>query len=168
MMRLPAAACALVLGAIPLGVAPIRPVAAGAGLGVLLAAVGLAGYWRWPVLAGAGVLLLDYTAALWVSHAPLGIAGALAFGLALLLLLESVELGRGVRGARVEGRLARAQAGAWSGFAGAALGAAVLGFAVSGGLAASIPFAAAPFVAALAALGAVFALTAIVAGRPRV
>lgn len=167
-MRVPAAVFALALCGIPLGVAPIKPVAVGAGLGLLLALVGIAGLWRWPLLAAAGVLLIDYCAALWVARAPIQAGGALTFGLALLLLLQSVELGRGLRRARVEARLCRSQIVAWSGFAGATLGVTWLGLALGGGLATSIPFAAAPFVAALAALGAVWALTAVVSGRSRV
>jgi len=168
MMRVPAAVFALVMGAIPLGVAPIKPVAIGVGVGLVLAAVGIAGLWRWPVLAAACLLLTDYTAALWTARAPVNIGGAVTFGLALLLLLQSVELARGLRGTRVETRLVRSQIAAWSGFATATLGVTLLGLALAGGLAAAIPFAAAPFVAALAALGVVLALTAIVSGRPRV
>ena len=162
MMRVPAALFALVLCAVPLGLAPVRAVAVGAGLGLLLTATGLVGFWRWPVVVGACVFLIDYTAALWIARAPVSVGGAVAFGLALLLLLQSVELGRGLRHGRVEGRLIRAQLAAWAGFATATLGVTLLGLALAGGLAASIPFAAAPFVAGLAALGVVVALAAII------
>ena len=58
--------------------------------------------------------------------------------------------------------LFRSQLAAWLGFTTATLGATLLGLSLAGGLAASIPLAAAPFLAGLAALGAVWALAAIV------
>jgi hypothetical protein len=167
-MRLPAVVFALVLGGIPLVLAPIKPVAVGVGLGLVLAVAGIVGFWRAPVLAAACVISIDYTAALWIARAPLNVGVAVAFGLTLLLLLQSVELGRALRRARVDARLIRSQIAAWSGFATATVGVTLLGLALAGGLAASIPFAVAPFVAALAALGVVLALSVIVSGRPRV
>jgi hypothetical protein len=162
MTRALASAVALALFAIPLVAAPNRYVLVTGMLGMLLAAVGIGGLWRWPVTAAACVFALDYAAALWVARAPVSVGAAVAFGLALLLLPASVELGRSLRGAAIEARVVWSQIGAWLGFAVATLATTLLGLAVAGGLATSIPFAAAPFVAALAALGAVLALAAIV------
>ena len=161
MIRLPAAVFALVLFAVPWVTAPMRVVAAVGALGLLLVAVGMVGFWRGPVTAAAGVFLLDYAGALWVARAPMGAGEAVAFGVALLLLLASVEAGRVLRGASVPGRVVRAQLAAWLGFATATLATTLLGLSLAGGLAASIPFALAPFVAAAAALGVVLALATI-------
>ena len=162
MIRLAAVAFALVLGIIPCAAAPIKPVILGAGLGLVLAGVGIAGLWRWPLLAAACVFVIDYAGALSLARAPLGVGGAVAFGLALLLLLASIELARGCRRATVDALTIRSQIAAWLGFTTATLGATLLGLSFAGGLAASIPFAAAPFLAGLAALGVVWALAAIV------
>lgn len=162
MIRLVVAPLAVVLWAIPFTVAPIKPVAFIGALGLALVGVGLGGLWRGPVTAAACVFLIQYAGALAVARAPVNVGGAVAFGLALFFLVESVEVARALRGARVDGRAVRSLIGARLGFAVTTLGATLLGLALAGGLVASIPFAAAPFVAALAALGVVLALTALV------
>jgi hypothetical protein len=165
MIRIPAAVFALVLFAVPLLSAPIRPVAAVGVMGLLLAAVGIGGLWRWAVTGSACVFLIDYAGALWVARAPVSVGSAVAFGLALLLLLESVELARARRRASVEARVIRSQLAVWSGFAVATVAMTLLGLSLAGGLVASIPLAAAPFIAGAAALGVVLALAAIITGR---
>ena len=162
MIRLPAAPFALVLFVIPWVIAPVKPVTVAGALGLALAAVGIGGLWRWPVIAAACVFLIEYTTALSVARAPLGVGGAVAFGLALLLLLASIELGRGLRRATADARVLRSQVTAWLGFTTATLGATWLGLSLAGGLSAAIPLSAAPFLAGLAALGVVWALAAIV------
>ena len=168
MIRIPAALFALVLFAVPCAIAPLKPVVVVGVAGLALAGAGIGGLWRWPVIAAACVFLTEYAGALSLARAPLGVGGAVAFGLALLLLLASIELGRGLRRATVDARVIRSQVAVWLGFITATLGAAWLGLSFAGGLAASIPFAAAPFLAGLAALGVVLALAAIVKGRGRV
>jgi hypothetical protein len=165
MIRIPAAIFALALFAMAWVTAPIKPVAAVGALGLLLAALGIGGLWRWAVTGAAGVFLIDYAGALWVARAPVGVGRPIAFGLALLLLIESVELARGLRGASVDARVIRSQLTAWSGFAVSTLAVTLLGLAFAGSLVASIPFAAAPFIAGAAALGVVVALAAIITGR---
>jgi hypothetical protein len=160
--RLAVAAFALVLWAIPFAVAPIKPVAAIGAVGLALAAVGIGGLWRGPVTAAACVFLIEYAAALAVARSPVSVGGAIAFGLAVLFLLESVELGRALRGARIEGRAIGSLVGARLALAATALGVTLLGLALAGGFVASIPFAAAPFVAGLAAFGIVLALATLV------
>jgi hypothetical protein len=161
MIRLPAAILALVLFAIPLRLAPIKPLAVAGGLALLLAAVGIGGLWRWPVTAAACVFLLQYAGALWVVRGPVDVGSAVAFGLALVILLASIELGRGVRRATVDTRAVRSQLGAALSFAVATLALTLVGLAIARGLAASIPLAAAPLVAALAAIGILVALAAV-------
>jgi hypothetical protein len=162
MIRIPPAAFALVLFAIPCAIAPLKPVVVVGVLGLALAAAGIGGLWPWPVIAAACVFSTQYAAALSLARAPFGLGGAITFGLALVLLLASITLGRGLRRASVNPRVIRSQIAVWLGFITATLGATLLGLSLAGGLAASIPFAAAPFLAALAALGVVLALAAIV------
>jgi hypothetical protein len=166
MIRILAGAFALVLFVVPLLIAPGQPVAALGALGLVLAALGIGGLWRWPVTAAACVFATDYAGALWLARAPLNVGGAVAFGLALLLMLETVELGRGVRRSTVEPRVVRSQLTAWLGFGAATAAVTMLGLALAGGLAASIPFAAAPFVAAAATLGMVLALATLIRRSP--
>jgi hypothetical protein len=165
MIRLPAAVFALVLFAIPCAIAPLKPVVGIGVVGLALAAGGIGGLWRGPVIAAACVFSTEYAAALSLARAPLGVGTAIAFGLALVLLLASIALARGLRRATVSARVIRSQIAAWLGFITATLGATLLGLSLAGGLAASIPFGAAPFVAGLAALGVVLAL-AIIVKRP--
>ena len=162
MIRVPAAALALVLFVIPWTIAPAKPVVVAGVAGLALAAVGIGGFWRWPLLAAACAFLIEYAGALSLARASLGVGGAVAFGLALLLMLASTELGRGCRRATVNARVLRSQLARWLGFTTATLGATLLGLSFAGGLAASIPFAAAPFLAGLGALGVILALAAIV------
>ena len=162
MIRAAAVAFALVLFVIPCVVAPLKPVILGGGLGFVLAGVGIGGLWRWPLIVAACVFLIDYTGALALAHAPLGVGGALAFGLALVLLLASIEFARGRRRATMHARVWRSQLAAWLGFTTATVGATLLGLSFAGCLVESIPFAGAPFLAGLAALGLVFGLAAIV------
>jgi hypothetical protein len=162
MIRIPAAAFALVLFAIPCAIAPVKPVVVVGVVGLALAATGIGGLWPWPVLAAACAFSIAYAGALSLARAPLGVGGAIAFGLSLVLLLASLELGRGLRRATVDARVVRSQVAVWLGFVTATLGTTLLGLSFAGGLAASIPFAAAPFLAGLAALGVVLALAAIV------
>ena len=162
MIRLPAAVFALVLFAIPCAIAPLKPVIGIGVIGLALAAAGIGGLWPWPVIAAACVFSTGYAAALVLARPPLGLGGAVAFGLALVLLLASLALARGLRRATVSARVIRSQIAAWLGFVTATLGATLLGLSLAGGLAASVPFAAAPFVAGLAALGMVLALAVIV------
>ena len=162
MIRIPAAALALVLFAIPWITAPVKPVALVGAVALVLAGVGIGGFWRAPLVAAACVFLIQYAGALWLARAPVGAGGAVAFGLALVLLFASIELGRGARRATVDTRVLRSQLATWLGFTTATLGATLLGLSLAGGLAASIPFAAAPFLASLGVLGVVLALATIV------
>jgi hypothetical protein len=162
MIRVLAAAFALVLFVIPWTIAPAKPVVVAGVAGLALAAVGIGGFWRWPLLAAACAFLVEYAGALSLARAPLRIGGAVAFGLALLLMFAAIELGRGCRRATIDARVWRSQLAGWLGFTTATLGATLLGLSLAGGLAAAIPSAAAPFLAGLGALGVVLALAAIV------
>ncbi len=167
MIRPPAVAFAVVLFVVPLLTAPIPAVAVTGLIGLLLAAVGIATLWRWAVTAAACVLLIDHAAALWVAGASVSVVGATGFGLSLLFLFQSVELARCVRHAAVEIGVVRSQIVYWMGFGTATLAATMLVMALAGPVAASVPFAAAPFVAAAGVLGVVLALAAAVTGATR-
>jgi hypothetical protein len=157
-IRLAAASSAVALFAVSLVTAPI-PVVAGLGMiGVLLAAAGIATLWRWPITAAAGVFATDYALALWVAKSPVGIVSAVGFGLALLLLLQSVELARCARRATVDAGVMRSQLVGWTGFAVMTLGTTMLLMVLARGVAEAIPFAAAPLIAAAGALSVVLAL----------
>jgi hypothetical protein len=162
MIRALSALVALSLFAIPWAIAPVKPIALAGGVGLGLAAFGIGGLWRWPALAAACAFLVEYAGALALARPPVAVGGALAFGLALTLLLASVELARGCRGARVDSRVPWSQVSGCLGFAAPTLGVSLLGLALSGGLAASIPSAAAPLLAGLGALGVVLALATLV------
>ena len=167
MMRLPAVAFALVLFVVPFVTAPVRAVAVTGLIGLLLAAVGIATFWRWPITTAACVFLTDYAAARWVGGAPMSVVGAAGFGLSLLLLFQSAELARCVRHAAVGAGVVRAQIVRSLGFGAATLASTMLVMALAGPVAASVPFVAAPFVAAAGALGVVLALAASVTGGTR-
>ena len=168
MIRLPAALFALALFVVPLVTAPIKAVALLGLAASLLAAAGIVGLWRAPLTAAACVFLIDYAVALWAARAAVNVGSAVVFGLGLILLLESIELGRGLRRATVDARVIRSLLVTRSGLAVATLAVTLLGLALARGLVASIPDAAAPFIAALAVVGVVLALAAILRARPRV
>lgn len=167
MIRFPAVAFAVVLFVVPLLTAPIPALAVTGLIGLLLAAVGIAALWRWPITAAACVFLIDYATALWVAGASVSLLGAAGFGLSLLFLFQSVEMARCVRRAAVDAGVVRSQIVYWTGFGAATLAATMLVMAPAGPVAASIPFAAAPLVAAVGALGIMLALAAAVTGAIR-
>ena len=162
MIRLLAAAFAVVLSAAPVLIMPEPAVAVIALVGLLLATVGVAAFWRWPVTAAACVFLADYAAALWVAAGPVNVAGAAGFGLALLFMLESVDLARRVRRAAVDGAVIRSHLGRWSGFGAATLGSAALAVALASALATPMPPAIAPLLAAGGALGVITTIAVII------
>jgi hypothetical protein len=155
MNRLLAALVALVLFSLPLYAAPIPPIAALGGAGLVLCAAGLAALRRGLVTAAACAFLAEYAAALWITGAPVSIGAALAFGLALLFLLQIADLARRMRSASIGAGVARSLIARGAGVSLAALATAMLVSSLAGAAAASIHFAAAPFAAAAAALGAV-------------
>ncbi len=164
MMRPAAAGFAVVAFAVPLLTARPRPLLVIGLIGLLLAALGIALLWRWPVTAAACVFLVDYTAGLWLVATGPGVIGPVVFGLSLLLLLQCVALARATRGATVTIAVIRSQSRAWTGFGAGTLAAAMLLVAAAGGLVATIPFTAAPFLAAVGALGVLLTLAATVRG----
>ena len=111
---------------------------------------------RTTAISSLALVLLSL--ALWVGGPSVGVVEAAGFGLALLVLLQSLELARCARHATVDAGVVRSLIVGWTGFAAATMAIAMLIMALARGVAAAIPFAAAPLVAAACALGVVLAL----------
>ena len=167
MMRVVTATSAAYLFMAPLFTTTLHAVSVAGLIAVLLTVVGIATVWRWPIVAAACVFLTTYTLALWVEQPRVSVGPAVAVGLALFLLLQSAELTRCSRHAIVGGGVVRAQVWGWVALAGATGGTGLIAMLVARLAAGTIPLAAAPFLAALGALGTVLALaTALInAGR---
>jgi hypothetical protein len=167
MARLAAAAFACAAFAMPLLVARERAVAAIGAMGVLLAVLGIAAGWRWPITGAAGVFLVAYTAALLRAEAAPGVVVSAGLGLAIFLLLQSADLARRARHASPGLAVLLAQLRRWLVLGGAVLAAAVLGVGLAVALAPALPAAAAPFVAGAGAFGIVATIAAIVVRAAR-
>ena len=169
MIRLLAITFAVVLFVLPLLRRPVPAMAVTGSVGLLLAALATITRWRWPATAAACVFLTDYAAALWMARAPVNVVGAAGFGLALLLLLQSADLARRVRGATADATLVLSEVGRWIGLGTAALVAVVLAVALANSLATTVPAAASPLLAAAGAVGAVLSLAVVIvrAGKNR-
>jgi len=152
-MRLAAAGFALVAFLLPLLTARPRALVLTGLVGLLLAAIGVVTLWRWPATAAACVLLVDYAAALWLVAGPPSAVGPTIFGLALLGLLQSMELGRTTRRATIDATLVRSELFGWAGFGAGIVAGVMLLAAAARGVASTIPLTAAPFLAAAGALG---------------
>ena len=161
MIRIAAAAAAAVLFSVPLFTLPMRVVAVPGVIGLLLAAVGIATLWRWPIVGAACVFVTDYALALWVSAGPVSVVGAAGFGLALVVLLDAMEVARCTRHAAVGAGVVRSQLLGWTSFAAWTMGTAMLIAALARGVATAVPLIAAPLVAAGGALGVVLTLAAL-------
>jgi hypothetical protein len=147
---------------------PVPPVASLGAVGLALAGAGILGAWPWLVAGAAAVFLTAYAVALRISAAPAHVLAAAGFGLALLLLLQSADLARRARQARVGAGVFRAQIGGWIALAAGTLAGAILGIALARALAGSVPHPVAPPLAAASALGTLLAIAAImIYGRPR-
>ncbi|MEX2222486.1 MAG: hypothetical protein WEG40_11880 [Candidatus Rokuibacteriota bacterium] len=162
MIRLLAAASAVALLALVLLTTRAPAVAAVGLVGLLLAAVAIAARWRRLATAAACVFLVGYAAALWLERMPVSIGPAVGFGLALVLLLEAVDLACRVRGATVDGGVVRAALARWLALGAGALVALILAMALAALLATALPAAAAPLLAAAGALGSVLVLAALI------
>jgi hypothetical protein len=167
LVRLHAALFAGVLCVVPLVTAPVRAIAAAGLIGLVLAALGIATRWRWPLTAAASVFLTAYAAALWAADAPVSVIGAAGYGLALLFLLQAAELERAMRHATVGPGIVRSHIVRWMGFAAATLAPTMLLMALAGAVAAVLPVMAAPFLAGAGALGVVLALAALMTRATR-
>jgi hypothetical protein len=162
MMRLLAAAAAVALFAL-LRLTTAAPGVTWAGLvGLGVTAVAIAALWRWPATAAACLFLAGYAAALWIERAPVSVVPALGFGLALLVLLQAVDLACRARGATVGARVLRVTLGRWVGLGAGALLVAMLAMALATSLATALPAVASPLLAAVGGLGSVLVLAVLI------
>jgi hypothetical protein len=159
MMRLLALAGALTLCVAPATTAPLRPVAAGAAVALLVVLAGIVTLRRWLASTGAGLFVADYALALWLTDVTVDVIGSTVFGIALLLLLQSLEVARCRRGA-VDVGVVRSQLTGWLVFGVAVPALVVLTLGLSHGIASSVPLLAAPLLAAAGAIGVLLGLAA--------
>ena len=167
MIRLAVAAFAIALSTAPLLVAPIRLVGVAGLVGLLLAAAGIIAFWRWPVTAAACVFLVEYALALLVAEGASNIVGATAFGVGILVFLQSADLAVRTRRAEVGRAVLWSQLSLWAALAAGMLVTALLAVAAAQALAAMLPFAATPFLAAAGALGVMIALAVLISQAAR-
>ena len=167
MIRLLAVPFAAALFGAPLLALPAPALVVTGGIGLLLAAAGLAALWRAPVTVAAGVFLANYTVALAVTRGPVNLPAAAGVGLALLCLLGAADLACRGRDGTVAAAVVRAELATWLGVGAAALGAVVLALILAGSVAPALPPAAAPLVAAAATLGIVSVLAALISRGAR-
>jgi hypothetical protein len=168
MMRPALGALTLALAAVPLAVHPTWPVLATALAGALVCGGAVVAVSIPLLTAGATVLMVAYALALWLSRAPSGVPSAVAFAVALLLLVEVGDLHARGAGAPLGGDVLAAHVRRWLLMA-AAGAAAIAGLA---GLAAAVRLALAPalgpYAVALGTLGALgAALAAATLGTAR-
>ena len=160
MIRLAAVVAAIVLLVVPLRVMPIHVVIGPGVVALVLALLGIVTLWRWPVTAAACLFVADYAFALAIAGPAVSLWPAAGFGLALLGLLHSVELARCTQRAAVHRDVARSQSLGWLAFTAGTGAVTTLAMVVARGLAPTLPFTAAPLLAAAGALGLVLALAA--------
>ena len=167
MTRLATATFAVFLFLVPVSTTAWPGVAMAAAAALALAALGIVTTWRWPIMAAACLFATDYTAALWIAKPPVSIVTAAAVGVALLLLLQSAELSRCLRHATIGPGLVRAKLLGWLGLAGLTVATAMVLTVLARLVAGTIPFLAAPVLAAVGALGVVLALAGALTARYR-
>ena len=154
-----AALAALLLLRLATAVPPVLEVGV---LGLGLAGLAIAAGWRWAASGAAVAFLVAYAAALGLEDRRLAVEPALAFGLALVLLLGAVDLIARTRGAHVQGPVVAATIGRWLALVGGTLAAALAALALAGRLAGALPPAVAPVLAAAGALTGVWVLAALI------
>jgi hypothetical protein len=163
MLRLVAAALALSVAAIPLTVYPAAPVTWLVLASLLTVAAGVT-LLAVPLVAAGGVLaLIAHAVALLIAPPALDVAGAIALGVALTLLLSIVDVAARLDGAALGPSLLVWQAREWAvvtAAGGLAAGALTLGgFALADAARGASP----PVVVAAAALGAALAMAGAIA-----
>jgi hypothetical protein len=157
-MWLPPLVLAVAVLGYPLLIAPGRSVLVIGLAALALCALGLVVRSGALVTAGSVLALGEYAFALWLAAGPPRLAGAVLVGVGLVLLVETADFSRRVRGATLGPALVASQVRYWAGFAGLA-GAAAL---VAAGLAtAASAVVRLPWAPAFAAGGAAAALVAV-------
>ncbi|HEY7202929.1 MAG TPA: hypothetical protein VIA61_01455 [Methylomirabilota bacterium] len=160
MIGLVAALCAV--GAYAVLALTASSVAAAGLAGLLLAAVSILARWRWLAVVAACVDLVVYAVALSIERAAPSPVPALVLGLALVVLLDAVDLSARVRAATVGDGVVRSALVRWIGLGLGAVATATATLAMAGPLAAILPVAASPLLAAAGALASVLIVAALI------
>jgi hypothetical protein len=134
-------------------------VIAGGGLALLFALAGVVTLRGWLSTTAACLFVADYALALSLTDGLGQFVRATVFGIALLLLLQPLELARCARYATDVGVM-RSQVTGWLVFGVAMPGVIVLAFGVAHTIASSVPVLLAPLVAAAGAIGVLLGLAA--------
>jgi hypothetical protein len=157
-MWLPPIVLAVAVLGYPLLIAPVRSVLVIGLAALTLCALGLVVRSAALVTAGGVLALGQYASALWLAAAPPRLAGAVLFGVGLVLLVETADFSRRVRGATLGPGLVAAQVSHWVGFAGLAGAGALFAAGLATAASAVVRL---PWAPAFAAGGAAAALVAV-------
>jgi hypothetical protein len=157
-MWLPPLVLAVAVLGYPLLIAPVRSVLVIGLAALALCALGLVVRSAALVTAGGVLAVGQYASALWLAAGPPRLAGAVLFGVGLVLLVETADFTRRVRGATLGPGLVAAQVGHWVGFAGLAGAAALFTTKLATAASAVVRL---PWAPAFAAGGAAAALVAV-------
>ena len=152
MIRATAGLLALFAIGYPLGMMPGVAMALLSVLAGTLFAAGIIGRFPSLVTLGAGVAMLGYALALLPASGSLDLVGALAFGVALSLLVQTVDFEARFRGAFVERQTVRVHVRKWIENGAAAVVLGLLLAVIGGGGIIGLPPQAHPVMAALGAL----------------
>jgi hypothetical protein len=157
-MWLPPLVLAVAVLGYPLLIAPVRSVLVIGLAALALCALGLVVRSAALVTAGGVLAVGQYASALWLTAGPPRLAGAVLFGVGLVLLVETADFTRRVRGATLGPGLVAAQVSHWVGFAGLAGAAALFAAGLATAASAVVRL---PWAPAFAAGGAAAALVAV-------
>jgi hypothetical protein len=166
MIRLVACVGVVTLVGIAVTTAPVRPVAAGAGIALVLGVAGIVSLRRWAVTSSACLFVADYALAVRLAGGSIDVVGATACGLALLMVVQPLEIARS-RDSGADIGVTRSQVVGWIVAGVAVPGVVVLAFGVSRALASSVPPLVAPLLAAAGAIGVLVGLASALARAPR-
>ena len=158
MLRLPPAIFVVVLVGYSLLIASTTAVLTIGAAAMVLCALGIVALSTPVVVAGCVLALGEYALALWLSPGPPRLAGAVLFGVALILLLETVDFARRVGHAAMGPGLVSSQIRYWGTAAALAGTAALVVIALATAASAVVRL---PWSPAFAAGGAVAALVAV-------
>jgi hypothetical protein len=157
-MWLPPLVLAVAVLGYPLLIAPVRSVLVIGLAALALCALGLVVRSAALVTAGGVLAVGQYASALWLAAGPPRLTGAVLFGVGLVLLVETADFSRRVRGATLGPGLVAAQVSHWVGFAGLAGAAALFAAGLATAASAVVRL---PWAPAFAAGGAAAALVAV-------
>jgi hypothetical protein len=157
-MWLPPLVLAVAVVGYPLLIAPVRSVLVIGVAALALCALGLVVRSAALMTAGGVLALGQYAFALWLAAGPPRLASAVLFGVGLVLLIETADFSRRVRGATLGPGLVAAQVSYWVRFAGLAGAAALFAAGLATAASAVVRL---PWAPAFAAGGAAAALVAV-------